>query len=178
MSEYSYSVPETEASIQTFTFKEDGLLPNNPKLPAVLYPGVLKDRTAHIEQLFNANGWLNSWQDGVFPYHHYHSNTHEVLGVISGTALMQIGGDSGATFEVSPGDVLVLPAGTAHKSLSSSDDFLVTGAYPGGAEYNTRRAAPDDWVEALPEISSVPLPASDPVFGKTGPLLKSWQGED
>lgn len=178
MSKYKLSVPEAEAEIQTFTFKEDGLLPNNPSLPAVLYSGVLKDQTARIEQIFNENGWLNSWQDGVFPYHHYHSNAHEVLGVISGAALVQIGGDSGATFEVSPGDVLVLPAGTAHKSLSSSDDFLVTGAYPGGAQYNLRRATPEDWSEALPEISNVPLPASDPVYGNMGPLLKSWRIQD
>ncbi|UQZ36747.1 hypothetical protein C2I18_26370 [Paenibacillus sp. PK3_47] len=177
MTKFQSAVPKAEAAVKTFMFKEDGLLPNNPKLPAVLYPGVLKEQPEHIRQLFNDNGWLNSWEDGVFPYHHYHSNAHEVLGGISGTALVQIGGDSGATFEISPGDVLVLPAGTAHKSLSSSDDFLVAGAYPGGMQYNTRRAAPEDWAEGLPEIGKVPLPLTDPVYGDSGPLLKAWRAE-
>ncbi|MNH42789.1 hypothetical protein D3C79_1045620 [compost metagenome] len=70
--------------------------------------------------------------------------------------------------------MLVLPAGTAHKRLTATQDFLVAGAYPGGADYNTRRATPADLAAALPEIARVPLPESDPVYGKAGPLLKAW----
>lgn len=59
---------------------------------------------------------------------------------------------------------------------SSSQDFRIAGAYPGGADYNTRRATPDDFAAALPEIGQVPLPDSDPVYGEAGPLLTVWEG--
>ncbi|KHL97097.1 hypothetical protein QW71_04010 [Paenibacillus sp. IHB B 3415] len=162
--------------METFAFKADKLLPNNPELPAVLYRHALQDHPESAEQIFNDNGWRNSWVNGVFSYHHYHSNAHEVLGVMSGSASLQLGGDTGRKVEVSAGDVLVLPAGTAHKRLASSHDFRIAGAYPGGAAYNTRRATPDDFAAALPEIGQVPLPDSDPVYGKDGLLLRVWEG--
>ncbi|MBW4080637.1 cupin domain-containing protein [Paenibacillus sp. S150] len=165
---------KAEGSIQTFVFGRDGLLPNNPKLPAVLYRGALINNPQDMEQLFNDNGWLNSWQNGVFGYHHYHSNAHEALGVIAGSARLQIGGDAGMSLEVYAGDVLILPAGTAHKCLSRSSRFLIAGAYPDGMSYNTRRATAEDLEAALPEIPEVPRPASDPVYGPHGPLLEAW----
>ncbi|WP_042197265.1 cupin domain-containing protein [Paenibacillus camerounensis] len=161
-------------AIEAFTLPQDGLLPNNPALPVIVYTGALRNQPERTEQIFNDNGWLNSWVSGVFSYHHYHSNAHEVLGVMSGTASLQLGGDAGRTLEVSAGDVLVLPAGTAHKLLQSSAGFRVAGAYPGGADYNTRRATPEDLAAALPEIAEVPLPDSDPVYGKAGPLPEAW----
>ncbi|WP_310551049.1 cupin domain-containing protein [Paenibacillus glufosinatiresistens] len=154
-------------------FKEDGLLPNNPAFPALLYKSVLKDPD-RADTVFAANGWTRNWRDGVFGYPHYHSNAHEVLGVISGTATLQLGGDQGAAVEVAAGDVVVLPAGTAHKRLASSPDFLVAGVYPGGADYNTRRATLAEREEALPEIQRVGLPESDPVYGSKGPLMEAW----
>lgn len=164
-----------DESIVTFSFQADKLLPNNPELPAVLYKGALQEQPDKAEQVFNGNGWKNSWVNGVFSYHHYHSNAHEVLGVMSGSASLQLGGDAGRTVNVSAGDVLVLPAGTAHKRLSATEDFRVAGAYPGGADYNTRRATPEDFAAALPEIRGVPQPDSDPVYGKEGPLLRLWK---
>lgn len=163
-----------DGAIETFLLPQDGLLPNNPVLPVIVYTGALQDHPERTEQIFNDNGWLNSWQDGVFSYHHYHSNAHEVLGVMSGSASLQLGGDAGRTLEVSAGDVLVLPAGTAHRLLESSAGFRVAGAYPGGADYNTRRATAEDLAAALPEIAKLPLPDSDPVYGKAGPLLEAW----
>ncbi|NQX44330.1 hypothetical protein HQN87_03210 [Paenibacillus tritici] len=164
----------SDQSIVTFRFQADKLLPNNPELPAVLYKGALQDQPDTAEQVFNNNGWKNSWVNGVFSYHHYHSNAHEVLGVMFGSARLQLGGDTGSTVQVAAGDVLVLPAGTAHKRLSATENFRVAGAYPGGADYNTRRATPADFAAALPEIREVPLPVSDPVYGKEGPLLRLW----
>ncbi|WP_250123845.1 cupin domain-containing protein [Chroococcidiopsis sp. CCMEE 29] len=67
------------------------------------------------------------------PNHHYHSTAHEVLGISRGKAAVRLGGDArGQTFEVRAGDVIIIPAGVAHKNLDSSSDFLVVGAYPLG----------------------------------------------
>lgn len=112
--------------------------------------------------------------NGVFPYHHYHSNAHEVLGAISGSAKLQLGGDAGYTANVEAGDVVVLPAGTAHKKLTATPDFRIAGAYPGAWTITPARRA-DDFAAALPEIREVPLPERDPVYGEAGPLLRLWK---
>ena len=65
--------------------------------------------------LFAEHGWRGSWVDGVFDFHHFHSTSHEALAVVAGTATLELGGLQGRPFDVAPGDVLVLPAGTGHR---------------------------------------------------------------
>ncbi|MDO3410075.1 cupin domain-containing protein [Saccharibacillus sp. CPCC 101409] len=159
---------------QFFTFEDDGIIPNNPKLPVILYPGALSDRAEWTESVFNSHGWRNSWENGVFDYHHYHSNTHEVLGVTQGTILIRLGGENGRSFDLKAGDVIVLPAGTGHKRITSSGDFRIVGAYPDGTDYNTRIENDGKREQAIEEIAHVPLPRTDPVYGDEGPLTKNW----
>ena len=59
-------------------------MPNNPRLPLVVYRGALDigpGATAACEMLFAGNGWSGGWRGGVYPYHHYHSTAHEALGI-------------------------------------------------------------------------------------------------
>ena len=44
---------------------------------------------------FAANGWLNPWRDGIFTYHHFHSTSHEVLGIAAGEVRVAFGGPGG-----------------------------------------------------------------------------------
>lgn len=85
-----------------------------------------------FEKVFAEHGWSGSWRNGVFDWHHYHATTHEVLGCHAGHAVLQLGGPDGARHRIEAGDVVIIPAGCAHKWLSASDDFAVVGAYPGG----------------------------------------------
>lgn len=156
-------------------FKDDGSIPNNPSLGVAIYPGAFQDNPDEIEKTFNGNGWTNSWTNGVFDYHHYHSNTHEVLGVRSGSAVILIGGETGQELEVNAGDVVVLPAGTGHKKISASADFQVVGAYPGGVSPNKKTGDTGDRPYVLEDIQNTPLPKSDPVFGDEGPLIETWK---
>ncbi|MNS30480.1 Cupin domain protein [compost metagenome] len=160
-----------------FQFSDDGIIPNNPELPVLVYPGVLRSNPQETEAIFNSHGWLNSWTNGVFDYHHYHSNCHEVLGVIRGNVLIQLGGEQGRQLQLNTGDVALLPAGTGHKKLSASPGFQIVGAYPGGMDYNTRRGTQGDRQEALAEIPKVPIPDTDPVYGKAGPVHTLWRRE-
>ncbi len=73
----------------------------------------------------------------------------------------------------SPGDCLVLPAGTGHKNLGCSHDFQVIGAYPPGQHADIQRSAPTE--EMLSRIASLPLPRTDPVQGISGVLLDKWR---
>lgn len=162
-------------------FEDDGSVPNNPALPAIVYKSAINlarapDPAAAIEALFKRNGWGHGlWRDGIYPFAHYHAMIHEALGIACGTARVQLGGQHGETFEFVAGDIAVLPAGTGHQRLSASADLLVVGAYPPEGTYNLCRGDnPADRAGALATIPKVPMPASDPVSGKDGPLTVLW----
>ncbi|GGG08360.1 cupin domain-containing protein [Paenibacillus abyssi] len=163
-----------DSKVVTFFFKDDGVIPNNPNLPVVLYPNAFECKASRAEHIFNQHNWLNSWSNGVYEYHHYHSNAHEVLGIRRGAASMIIGGESGKVIEVKAGDVIVLPAGTGHKKLASSPDFSVAGAYPAGMRYNLKTGKDGERPQVLHEIQLVPLPTQDPVYGGNGLLMALW----
>lgn len=63
--------------VKCIYFKDDGEIPNNVQLPVILYSGALRGKEHQAESIFNQNIWLNSWTNGVFDFHHYHSNAHE-----------------------------------------------------------------------------------------------------
>jgi uncharacterized protein YjlB len=153
--------------------------PNNPRLPLLLYRQSLrldsKDPAATFESTFKQNGWEGSWRNGVYSFHHYHSNAHEVLGVAAGSATVHFGGPGGPAVDIRAGDVAILPAGTGHRRDSASPDFLVVGAYPAGqTDYDMMRVA-DDTDAAIARIAAVALPEMDPVFGPEGPLHQHWR---
>jgi uncharacterized protein YjlB len=160
-------------------FEESEGIPNNPRLPVVVYRGVeeIVDDPSACERLFHSNRWGGSWRNGVFPFHHFHSNAHEVLGVVRGEAEVTLGGPGGAQLTVRAGDVLVLPAGTGHKRDSAAAGLLVVGAYPPGQEnYDLRRGDPSELEEARRNIAAVALPEADPVAGAEGQgMLPAWR---
>jgi uncharacterized protein YjlB len=163
---------------KTFLFRDDGKIPNN-SLPLVLFGSAVRlDRAAEpaavFEQLFAGNGWGGSWRNGIYDYVHYHSRTHEVLGIARGRARVQFGGPAGEEIDLTTGDVAILPAGTGHCCLMASNDLLVVGAYPPEGEYDVCRGSAEEHARALKTIPDVPVPAIDPVYGPKGPLLKLW----
>jgi uncharacterized protein YjlB len=116
-----------------------------------------------------------SFRNGIYDYVHYHSGTHEVLGIARGEASVRFGGDHGKIFEVHPGDVVILPAGTGHQCIRASKDLLVVSAYPGTGTYDECGGSPQERGRALKSIPKVPLPDKDPVYGASGPLLAAWK---
>jgi uncharacterized protein YjlB len=164
-------------------FKDDGLVPNHPRWPLVLYKSAVRlpaalDPAAVFEELFARNGWGDSWRNGIYDFVHYHSRIHEALGIARGQARVQFGGPHGRIRAVKAGDVAVLPAGTGHQCLEASDDFLVVGAYPPTGTYDLCRAAAADRTRALETIPKVAAPRQDPVYGKDGPLVRAWKRDD
>lgn len=91
---------------------------------------------------------------GHIPIRHFHPHTHECygemcmtiestelicdscfVGFFSGSSSFVLGRGKndktgGTIVYVSAGDVLVLPAGTAHASVESSEDYKYIGVYP------------------------------------------------
>src|SRR4051812_26618154 len=163
---------------RTLRFKDDGIIPNHPKWPLVMYRGAARfpktlDPAAVLEELFECNGWGDSWRNGIYDYVHYHSRIHEVLGIARGEGKVQFGGRLGRTLRLKAGDVAVLPAGTGHRCLFASKDFLVIGAYPPSGKYD-ECASSDDHKRAQSTIPKLGRPRKDPVYGTRGPLLKAW----
>jgi uncharacterized protein YjlB len=173
-------MPAVSADLEPLAvvFQDDGLVPNNP-MPFLVYRGAVGVDNAQpektIEDLLGANGWGDMWRNGVYDYLHYHATVHEVLGVARGHARVRFGGDKGREFELSAGDVAILPAGTGHQCLSASRDFSVVGAYPPGSKMQITRPTADNHAKALKTIPQVPLPKSDPVTGANGPLVRLWK---
>jgi len=75
---------------------------------------------------------------------------------------------------VEKGDVVIIPAGVAHKNLECSRDFRAVGAYPDGQRPDTRYGKPGERPQVDDNIARVPLPPADPVFGKRGELMTQW----
>jgi uncharacterized protein YjlB len=172
------SVVSADVEPVSVVFEDDRLVPNNP-MPLLVYKGAVVVDNAHpektIEGLFSANGWGEMWRNGVYDYLHYHATVHEALGVARGRARLRFGGDQGEVFEIAPGDVAILPAGTGHQCLSASGDFSVVGAYPPGPKMQITRPTPDNHAKALKTIPQVKLPQTDPVMGAEGPLVRLWK---
>jgi uncharacterized protein YjlB len=162
----------------TRLLKDDGTFPNNSKLPLLVYRGILvlpqSNPAAVVEKLFERNGWHGCWRNGIYGFHHYHSSAHEVLGVYGGCAQVQMGGNHGASLTVACGDVIIIPAGVAHKNLESDSEFRVVGAYPRGQGPDMCYGKAGERPRAEKNISKVTLPKMDPVYGADGLLAKHW----
>ncbi len=159
----------------TFYFENDGDIPNNI-LPVIIYKNALQYLTdKNFESTFSQNRWANNWQDIILTEDHFHSNTHEVLGLKSGQASLMLGGRRGEIVNVEQGDVIILPAGVGHFSVDNSGDYQFVGGYPNGADWNLKFSLKkENSASILAEIANIPLPKKDPIFGENGPLFEFW----
>lgn len=166
-----HTVPEE------FYFSDDGKIPNS-KFPLLVYRDAFKERgnkgAEWLEKTFANNNWSNSWRNGIYSFHHYHSITHEVLGIYSGSALVHMGGENGKKLAIKAGDIIVIPAGVGHKKLED-EGLGVVGAYPGGHEWDLLRGEPGERPGADKNIAAVAFPSHDPLLGEKEGLHKSWK---
>ncbi len=168
------------SEIQPYSLKDDGTFPNNAHLPVLYYEDCLQlpdnfSAGPAIEALFVSNQWGGVWQGGILNYHHYHSTSHEAIGVASGHVNIQLGGPHGIVLELKKGDVIIIPAGVAHCNLDSSMDFSCVGAYPRGQEqYDILRGEAGERPDADARMALLTLPVIDPVYGTDGPLMSYW----
>ncbi|RYH20129.1 MAG: cupin domain-containing protein [Alcaligenaceae bacterium] len=162
---------------ESLQLAETAQFPNSAQ-PVLLYRSVVP-ADAHsaeaFESLFARNGWPPAWRDSIYDYHHYHSTAHECLGISRGQVRVQLGGPDGQAVNLAAGDVVVIPAGVAHRRLRSSADLEVIGAYPPGQSPDLLRGAPNERPHADNRIARLPVPATDPVQGAGGTLPKQWQ---
>jgi uncharacterized protein YjlB len=159
-------------------FEDTGEFPNS-RLPVLVYPGALRggDLAEAFERRFDAHGWRPAWRAGLYDFHHYHSTSHEALGVFGGRASVRLGGPQGELVHLSAGDLLVLPAGVAHKNEEHSSGFAVVGAYPRGSSWDMQYGKSGERPRADRNISRAGFPGADPLHGAGGPLSRLWLRE-
>lgn len=148
-------------------------MPNNPHTPLVVYAQALdgsSDLAVEFGYLFHAHDWPSAWRSGIFDFHHHHSSAHEALGIYRGEITLCFGGDSGLILAAKRGDVIVVPAGVAHKRLHESGN---TDGYPRGQIPDTcdGSTAHSDQVT----IASASNTVMDPVHGAASLLQQHWQ---
>jgi uncharacterized protein YjlB len=173
---------------EEYHYEPDGTVINS-RLPLLVYRNAVQagpygDLAEAMKQTFRSNDWLNNWLErGVYPYPHFHSTSHEVLGVVSGTMPLRLGGAAQEPMLFSAGDVIVMPAGVSHtafpeeqhRELGGSDDVMMVGGYPEGRDWDLLRDGELSDAEmraALKRIMSQPIPRLDPVTG--GPM-HNWR---
>lgn len=164
---------------QLFRFRDNGMIPNHPRWPLVVFRRAVHlprsaDPAVVFEDVFESNGWGDSWRGGVYDYLHYHSRIHEVLGIARGRAKVRFGGNEGRTLMLHAGDVVILPAGTGHQCLSASKSFMAVGAYPASGTYDECGPTAEEHERGVKSVRKVARPRKDPVLGSKGPLIELW----
>ncbi|KTC87685.1 cupin domain-containing protein [Legionella drozanskii] len=155
----------------------EAYFPGNPNYPLLIYKQVFSagnETPKEIQTRLERNNWDQSWIDSIYDFHHYHSSTHEVLVIISGDGQVQFGGEQGSTHTISAGDVVIIPAGVAHKSLNLSDNFRCIGAYPFNISVDMKLGRVEEYLKAIETVKQIGLPKKDPVFGEKGLLFDYW----
>jgi len=166
--------------VERFYLKGDNRFPNS-ELPVLFYKGALDIpllfAAAHVKNCLKKNNWSNAWENSIYKYHHYHSITHEVIGVYKGKTTLQLGGEKGIKLQIEKGDVLVIPAGVAHKNLGREEDLKCVGAYPNGMDYDINYGKPGERPQTDKNIKAIPLPSDDPLGAKNKGLKELWYDE-
>jgi uncharacterized protein YjlB len=172
-------MPGPDPLIKEFLVKGNEQFPNS-RLPVLLYKRVLKlpvlFTAGHVEKLFQSHDWTNNWRNGIYTRHHYHSNTHEAMACIKGSTMLLLGGENGKLIHFEKCDVLIIPAGVAHKNLGKENDVCCVGGYPGGLSFDMNFGEPGERPSADQRIAEVALPSFDPVYGDSeNGLVAAWK---
>jgi uncharacterized protein YjlB len=160
--------------------QDNGIFPNS-HLPVLLYKKAISIphlfAAKKIMALFSKHNWSNTWDNGIFTYNHYHSVTHEVLAIYKGHGMLLLGGGNGHQISIEKGDVLIIPAGVAHKNMGAEHDIGCIGAYPDGRDYDVNTGQPGERPGTDKNISLVPIPNEDPLMGNEYGVGFIWTTE-
>ncbi|KAH8703494.1 hypothetical protein BGW36DRAFT_286986 [Talaromyces proteolyticus] len=191
--------------VKTYQLPPTSLIPNSPR-PILHYPGffpVSSTAAAQAYDILSENGWQAQWiyRYGSTQASHYHSNAHECMVVLSGSATIQFGaadqedrgdGSTGATnggheedgvkVQAHVGDVFVIPAGVAHKTFDTSPSLpfalLTPRNGPDVSAHDQRQAIADTPLSGFTMMGAYPKEGGAWDFctggGHVGDYEKVW----
>lgn len=143
--------------------------------PLLIYHSAFQNASAStIEDHLESVGEVRpAWRYTMYSQTHFHSTTHEVLCIASGSATCCFGGeDNPGRIEprLTKGDVVVVPAGVGHRLLDDHGGFQMVGSYPAGKNWDMcyGKSGEESKVQG---ISSLGWFKADPIYGREGPVL-------
>ncbi|EME86244.1 uncharacterized protein MYCFIDRAFT_151261 [Pseudocercospora fijiensis CIRAD86] len=157
-----------------------GLTPNTSiqNKPLLLYKSAFPRSTtaSEIESHLSSIGVATpQWRYTMYSTSHFHSTSHEVLSISHGKARLCFGHEDNASkveTEVEKGDVIVVPAGVAHRLVEEdlSGGFEMVGSYPTGCNCDMcyGKKGEEGRVE---KIKTLGWFVGDPIYGDEGPVL-------
>ncbi|KAK0379515.1 hypothetical protein CMEL01_16516 [Colletotrichum melonis] len=184
---------EKVAQPEAYPLKRTAHCPNND-LPVLIYRDVLQPLNEEsASERLQRHGWEKKGTWGTISLKHFHPNTHECYGVFQGSSELVFGEGvsddvgSGVRCIVRAGDVVVVPAGVGHASVSKAEgaadpvegepEYRYVGVYPKGSphyKYEIGKKKLEEKSGLLEEVSAVPVPPNDPLYGIDGPLVRIW----
>ena len=146
--------------------------------PLLIYHEAFNASSSELQSHLDSVGEVEpQWVYGMFSDTHFHSTTHEVLGVVSGAARLCFGGEHNPErYEptVRKGDLMIVPAGVGHRLLNELDTgegrFKMVGAYPNHKQWDMcyGHRGEEEKVKGIERVDWFHL---DPLFGADGPAL-------
>ena len=171
--------PLKDLHVESHQIPSFGRLPNTSiqQKPLLIYRSAFHPGTSAsaMESHLNTVGAVElQWRYTMYSASHFHSTTHEVLCVYAGEAKLCFGGEDNPK-RVEPmverGDVLVVPAGTAHRLMKDLEGgFSMVGSYPKGKSFDMCYGKADE-EEKVKGIEKLGWFERDPIYGEEGPVL-------
>lgn len=171
--------PLSKLRVSSHVIPAHGLIPNTSiqGKPFLIYHSAFipPASPSKIESHLEATGVVvPQWRYTMYSTSHFHSTSHEVLCVSSGSAKLCIGGEDNPD-RVEPvverGDVMIMPAGVSHRLLEDKGGFQMVGSYPRGCNWDMcyGKGGEESKVEG---IKNVEWFRRDPIYGDEGPVLQ------
>ena len=172
--------PLKDIKVSSYQIPAFGRLPNTSlqKKPLMIYHSAFEKSASAstIEDHLSSVGVVSpQWRYTMFSQSHFHSRAHEVLCVAQGKATLCFGGEENpkkVEIVVERGDVMVVPAGVAHRLLEDiGGGFSMVGSYPTGKSWDMcyGHEGEEDQVNG---IGSLGWFKKDPIYGEEGPSLQ------
>lgn len=157
-----------------------GLIPNTSiqNKPLLIYQNAFSSPSisaSQIESHLSSIGVVKpQWRYTMYSASHFHSTSHELLGISNGEARICFGHeDNPKKVEeiLRKGDVVIIPAGVAHRLLEDlTGEFEMVGAYPVGCSWDMCYGKTGE-EQKIEKIRSLSWFNKDPLYGDDGPAM-------
>ena len=179
MSSNGAPTPLASLQVSRYFIPAHGLIPNTSiqEKPVLIYHAAFPSSTnasaieSHLQSIAVVDP---AWRYTMYSTSHFHSTSHEVLCIASGKAKLCFGHEDNPK-RVEPvvvkGDVIVVPAGVAHRLLDDlAGGFQMVGSYPKGRDWDMCYGKEGE-EEKVKGIKALGWFNRDPIYGDKGPAL-------
>lgn len=171
--------PLSDLRVSKHLIPAHGMTPNTSiqNKPLMIYHAAFGNKTSAsaIESHLKSVGVVDpQWRYTMYSTSHFHSTSHEVLGIASGEARLCFGHEDNPDHVeavLKAGDVVVMPAGVAHRLLDDlKGGFEMVGCYPKGCNWDMCYGKKGE-EKNVAGIKKLGWFERDPVYGDKGPAL-------